>query len=74
MSGIVLLTDQELAQAKENFAAAKASLACEGIYLTAEELDLFARFEAERLPHDERRRQLLAYSRAQRGAKAQAAE
>jgi len=68
------LTDQELAAAKHNFAEAKASLACEGIYLTAEEEALFKTFEAERLPHDERRRQLIAYSRAQRAKKAHAAE
>ena len=74
MPAIPLLTDQELAQAKDKFAEARASLACEGIYLTPEELALFARFESERLPHEERRRQLIAYSRAQRGVKTQAAE
>jgi hypothetical protein len=61
-----LLTDQELADAKRRRAAGEASLACEGIYLSDEEKALFERFEAERLPHDERRRQLIAYSRARR--------
>lgn len=74
MPALALLTDHELAQAKDNFAEAKASLACEGIYLAPEELALFARFEAERLPHDERRRQLIAWSRARRGVTTQAAE
>jgi hypothetical protein len=68
------LLNDELAAAKFNLAEAKASLACEGIYLTPEEEALFARLEAERLPHDERRRQLLAYSRAQRGVRIRAAE
>jgi hypothetical protein len=56
-----LLNDEELAAAKFNLAEAKASLACEGIYLTPEEEALFARFEAERLPHDECRRQILEF-------------
>jgi hypothetical protein len=60
------LTDTELAAAKRNRAAAEASLACEGIHLTAEEKALFDRFEHERLSHAERRRQLVAYSREQR--------
>jgi hypothetical protein len=60
------LTDTELAAAKRNRAAAEASLACEGIHLTAEEKALFDRFERERLSHTERRRQLIAYSREQR--------
>jgi hypothetical protein len=56
-----LLNDEELAAAKFNLAEARASLACEGMYFTAEEEALFARFEAERLPHDERRRQILEF-------------
>ena len=61
-----LPTGSELADAKHNFAEAKASLACEGVYLTAAEEALFARFEAERLPHVELRRQLVEYSRNNR--------
>jgi hypothetical protein len=74
MRGTRRLTDEELAAAKYNFAEAKASLACEGIYLTEEEEALFRRFEEERLPHDECRRRLIEYCRATRLAKAHAAE
>ena len=74
MPNLPLLTDSELAAAKHNFAEAKASLACEGIYLTQEEEALFARFEAERLSHEECRRQLIEYSRSNRSLKIQAAE
>ena len=74
MSAMRLLDDKELAAARFNLAEARASLACEGMVLTPEEEALFARFEAERLPHDECRRQLVAYSRARRGVKAVAAE
>jgi hypothetical protein len=68
------LTDAELAAAKRDRAAGEASLACEGMYLTDEETALFDAFERERLPHDECRRRLIAWSRAQRQAKALAAE
>ena len=71
---MILLTAAELAAARYNLAEAKASLACENIYLTAEEDALFARFEAERLPHDECRRQILNYCQAKRRPAPQAAE
>ena len=74
MTGTRRLTDTELEAAKRNRANGEASLACEGIYLTPEESAMFDRFEAERLPHDQRRRQLIAFSRARRSAKARAAE
>ena len=45
MAGKSRLSDAELAAAKHNFEEAKASLACEGIYLTTEEEELFRRFE-----------------------------
>lgn len=66
MNKLRLLTDDELEAAKRNLAEAKASLACEGIYLSSEEDALFKRFEDERLPHDERRRQLIVFSRRKR--------
>ena len=69
-----LLTDTELAAAKFNLLEAKASLACEGIYLTQEEDALFARFQAERLPHDECRRQILEYCLSFGKTQAHAAE
>jgi len=42
--------------------------------MTAEEKALFDRFEAERLPHDECRRQILARIEAKKQARAAAAE
>jgi hypothetical protein len=68
------LDANELAATKRARAAGEASLACEGIRLTPEETALFDRFEREGLPHDERRRQLIEFSRARRFAKAHAAE
>lgn len=38
------------------------------MYLTAEEKARFDRFERERLPHDECRRQILAWCDAHQGA------
>jgi hypothetical protein len=67
------LTDAELEAAKRNRAAGEASLACEGMYLTDEKRALFDRFEAERLPQAEARRQLIAFSRSRRHPKADAA-
>jgi hypothetical protein len=61
------LTDAELAAARYNLEQGKASLACEGIYLTEEENALFRSFEDERLSHEERRRRILEYSRAKGG-------
>jgi hypothetical protein len=69
MNKLTRLTVSEVQAAKRNRARAQASLACEGMYLTPEEEALFKRFEDERLPHDERRRQLIAFSRAKRAEK-----
>jgi hypothetical protein len=55
-------------------AAAQASLACEGMRLTAEEEALFKQFDRERLTPDQRRDRLLEFTRAQRRARAHAAE
>jgi hypothetical protein len=74
MHGTPRLSDAELTAAKYNFAQAKASLACEGIYLTSEEEALFRSFEEQRLPHDECRGRLIAFCRAKRRAKVRAAE
>jgi RNase adaptor protein for sRNA GlmZ degradation len=63
MHGRPQLSDAEIASAKHDLAEAKASLACEGIYLTAEEKALFVRFEEQRLSHDECRRQLTEFCR-----------
>jgi hypothetical protein len=71
MPGSSKLTDAELAAARTNRAQGEASLACEGIYLTAEEKALFDRFERERLPHAECRRQLRQFYRQQQRKAAQ---
>lgn len=59
-----LLTNAELEEARYNLEQARASLACEGLFLTKEEEALFSSFEAQRLPHDECIRQLLEFNRA----------
>jgi hypothetical protein len=69
MSSEPKLTDAELAEAKRNFAEARASLACEGIYLTDEEEALFNSLQAQRLSHEECRRRLVEFSRAKRREK-----
>lgn len=63
-----LMKDDELRRAKRRLGSARASLACEGIHLTEEQLELFRSFEEQRLPHSERRRRLLEFSRAKRSA------
>jgi hypothetical protein len=57
------LTDRELAEAKQNFIKARASLACEGMILTESEEELFRGFDSARLPHEESRRRALAFCR-----------
>ncbi len=68
------LTDAEVDASKRNRAAGEVSLACEGLFLTPEETALFDQFERDRVPHTEARRQLIAFSRARRAARANAAE
>jgi hypothetical protein len=68
------LTDAEIAEIRSRRPGVRASLACEGLHLTAEEEALFDQFDRERLTPDQRRERLLAYSRAQRSTKAHAAE
>jgi len=69
-----LLNDEELAAAKYNLKEAKASFACEGIYLSDEENALFEKFEEQRISHDERLKLIIEYSRSRRAAKSIAAE
>jgi len=68
------LTDADIAEIRRRRPAVRASLACEGMHLTPEEEALFAQFDRERLPPDERRDRLLAFTRARRRGKAHAAE
>jgi hypothetical protein len=68
------LTDAEVAMIRRRRPAVRASLACEGMRLTAEEEALFEQFDHERLTPDQRRDRLLEFTRGQRRARALAAE
>ena len=57
------LDETELADAKKRRAEARASLACEGLDLTAEDEALFDMFEERRYAHDTCRRLLIEYLR-----------
>jgi hypothetical protein len=63
------LTDAELAEIRRRRPGVRASLACEGMYLTAEEEALFDQMEQERLTPDERAQRILEISRAERRQK-----
>lgn len=66
------LTDAELAEIRRRRAGVRASLACEGMVLTAEEEALFDTMERERLTPDERAARITRLSRAKRRQKAPA--
>ena len=68
------LTDAEVVEIRGRRPGVRASLACEGMRLTAEEEALFEQFDRERLTPDQRRDRLLEFTRAQRRARAHAAE
>ena len=68
------LTDDEIAEIRRRRPGVRASLACEGMVLTAEEEALFEQFDRERLTADQRRDRMLAYVHARKAAKALAAE
>ena len=55
------LTDAELAEIKRRRLGVRASLACEGMYLAADEEDLFKQMDAERLTADQRAERITAY-------------
>jgi hypothetical protein len=63
------LTDAELAEIRRRRPGVRASLACEGMYLTAEEEALFRQMDSERLTPDERAKRITQFSRAKRRAK-----
>ena len=65
----VRLTDAELAEIRRRRPGVRVSLACEGLYLTAEEEALFEQMDAERLTADERAERIVQFSRAKRGKK-----
>ena len=64
------LTDAELAEIRRRRPGVRASLACEGMYLTAEEEALFDEMDRERLTPDESAQRIIEFSRAKRRKKA----
>ncbi len=66
------LTDQELAEIRRR-PGVRASLAVEGMYLTAEEEALFAQMDSERLNGDDSAARIIEFCRVQRRVKAQSA-
>jgi hypothetical protein len=64
------LSDAELAEIRRRRPGVRASLACEGIYLTAEEEALFEQMDRERLTADQRAERIVQLSRARRRKKA----
>jgi hypothetical protein len=66
------LTDAEIAEIRRRRPGVRASLACEGMVLTAEEEALFDQMEQQRLTPDERAAHITAFSRAARRQKAPA--
>jgi hypothetical protein len=73
MHGTRRLTDQELAEIQRRRPGVRASLACEGMYLSAEEEALFEQMDAERLMPEESIKRILDFDRDRR-AKLHAAE
>jgi hypothetical protein len=55
------LTDAELAEIRRRRPGVRASLACEGLYLTDEEEALFEQMDRERLTADQRAARIIEY-------------
>jgi hypothetical protein len=72
MSAPRRLTDEELAEIRRRRAGVRASLACEGMVLTAEEEALFEEMDQERLTPDECAARITAFCREKRRQKARA--
>jgi hypothetical protein len=72
MHGRRRLTDKELAEIRRRRAGVRASLACEGLNLTADEEALFEQMDRERLSADERAVRIAEFARAKRRKKAPA--
>jgi hypothetical protein len=60
------LTTSELAEIRRRRPGVRASLACEGLYLTAEEEALFEEMDENGLTADERAARIVEFSRAKR--------
>ena len=69
MHGRQRLTDTELAEIRRRRPGVRVSLACEDMYLTAEEEALFEQMDRERLTADERAARIAQFSRAKRRKK-----
>jgi hypothetical protein len=63
------LTAAELAETRDRRAGVRVSLACEGLYLTAEEEALFEQMDREHLSGDERAARIAEFARAKRRKK-----
>jgi len=63
------LTDAELAVIRRRRPGVRASLACEGMYLTAEEEALFEQMDRERLSPDEAAQRIVQFARSKRRQK-----
>jgi len=74
MHGATHLSEAELADIRRRRRGVRASLACEGIYLTPDEEALFSQFDRERLTSDQRRDRLLAHTRQARRDRVHAAD
>ena len=72
MHGRQRLTDTELAEIRRRRPGVRVSLACEDMYLTAEEEALFEQMDRERLTADERAARIIQFGRAKRRKKAPA--
>jgi hypothetical protein len=70
MSGRQRMTDAEIAEIRRRRPGVRASLACEGMHLTAEEEALFDQMDKERLTPDECAQRIIQFSRAKRRQKA----
>ena len=66
------LTDEEVAEIRRRRPGVRASLACEGMQLTAEEEALFEQMDSERLTPDEAAKRIVEFSRTKRRQKAPA--
>lgn len=64
------LTKTELAEIRRRRPGVRASLACEGLYLSADEEALFEEMDREQLSADERAARIVQFSRAKRRKRA----
>jgi hypothetical protein len=70
MHGRRRLTHAEIAEIRRRRLGVRASLACESMYLTAEEEALFDQMDKEHLTPDECAQRIIQFSRAKRRQKA----